>query len=238
MYASKDYAGEVKTLLSIAKKYNQSEIKKILEIGCGTGNHTIELAKTKKKITAIDTDRFMIDIAKSKTKNLKNISALFTPIEKIKEKDFDVAFAMFNVVTYIADLKSLISFFKGVSSALNKKGVFVFDCWNGIAAMKDPPQSKTSSQNIGDKIITTELNSTTDFINQKVKLDYHFFISDKKSKTIQKDSFSFNQTLWTPLEIKFALESAGLNVIVCCKNFQPEKKATETDWKIMFICSK
>src|ERR1051326_5271804 len=98
LYASKDYAGEVKTLMEIATK-QKKVVKKILEIGCGTGNHTIELAKSKKQITAVDTDKFMAEIAKEKTKQFKNVKIHLGKIERLNEKNFDVAFAMFNVIT-------------------------------------------------------------------------------------------------------------------------------------------
>ena len=238
LYAEKDYSGEVKTLLSIAKKYRNAEIKNILEIGCGTGNHTVEFAKTKNKITAVDTDVYMADIAKSKTQNLKNVNIHFGTIEKLNEKGFDVGFAMFNVITYIPDLKSLLSFFNGVSAAVKNNGIFIFDCWNGIAAIKDPPKSKTFHQNVDDKKITCELESKTDFQNQKVKLSYTIHLKDKKGKALGKDSFSFDQTLWTPMEIKHALETTNFEITECCKNFQPGKPASEADWKIMFICKR
>ena len=238
LYASKDYAGEVASIMSIAKTTHPGMIKKILEIGCGTGNHTVELAKTKKKITAIDTDVNMAATAKTKTKNLKNVRIHFGSVEKLDENGFELVIAAFNVVTYIQDMKSLLLFFQGVSSSLRNKGIFIFDCWNGIAAIKDPPQTKIIKCNAGGKKIICEIKSHTDLFNQKTKLEYFLKTSDKRKNTVTKDSFSFNQTLWTPAQLIYALEENNFQVLECCKNFLPGKRADESDWKIMFVCKK
>ncbi len=238
LYALKDYAKEVNDLMMIVEKLHPGPVYKILEIGCGTGNHTVELAKTKTKIVALDTDICMVDIAREKTKELKNVKIVFDPTEAIKEQEFDVALAMFNVITYIPDIKTLLSFFNTVSSCLKHNGVFIFDCWNGIAVIKDPPGLKVIEADDGNRKINCEIISSTDLFNQKVRLEYKLKVSEPGGYIVARDSYMLDQTLWTPQQIKFALEENKFQVLECCKNFQPGKQAEESDWKIMFICKK
>ena len=234
LYASKDYAGEAASLMSIVENRYPKLIKNILEIGCGTGNHTLELAKSKKQITALDIDRQMVKIAESKTRNIKNVSVKPLSIQKLCKKSseknkYEVALAAFNVVTYIPDTYALLSFFGSVSKSLKKNGIFIFDCWNGIAAIQNPPQNKTDEIKFHGKKIKVKIESHTDLIQQKTRLDYTFN---------GKDRFSFDQTLWTPMQLNDALEKSALTVLECCKNFKPGITANASDWKIMFICRK
>lgn len=45
MYSLKDYRAEVEMILAVYEKYSSQTLGKALDIGCGTGNHSVELAK-------------------------------------------------------------------------------------------------------------------------------------------------------------------------------------------------
>lgn len=237
IYHGKDYKKETGLIFNLSKKFGIKSPKKILEIGCGTGNHTMLLAKTGISLVAIDIDLEMVKIARKKLSDRQNVKIIHTSIEHLKEKRFDLVIAMFNVVTYIESCKQLIQFMKGVAKRLNRNGVFIFDCWNGVAAIKDPPKrlKKTTVKQDG-MTLEYNLTSQTDFFNQKTRLNYE--IKVKSGRIIEQGNSSFDQTLWTPMQVRFAIEEAGMKVIFCSPIMQPDKEATETDWKIMFCCKK
>ena len=62
-YQDKDYKAEAKQIDLLLQKYGQN-IKKIINYGCGTGRHDIELSKLGYHCTGIDLSPLMIDIAK------------------------------------------------------------------------------------------------------------------------------------------------------------------------------
>lgn len=235
LFAKKDYAGETELVLNLSHRFGKHTPQHILEVGCGTGNHTIDIARRVKYVTAIDIDPHMIRKAREKIHATKanNIEILHTSIEKLKEGPFDLAIALFNVVTYILNSTDLCLFMVGIAKHLKPGGVFVFDCWNGIAALRDPPKSKITKIRHNGENITCLLNSKTDFFNQKVTLNYHLSVENGIK---QKGDFSFTQTLWTPMQIKSAIEEAGMKVVKCFPHMFLNKIATERDWKIMFVC--
>ena len=62
-YGDKDYAAEAETIISILEKYGKKNAdKRILNIGCGTGRHDVELNKFGYKIHGIDLSNDMINI--------------------------------------------------------------------------------------------------------------------------------------------------------------------------------
>lgn len=237
IYQNKDYKSETSLVFNLSKKFGIKAPQKILEIGCGTGNHTEFLSKSSKDLVAIDIDLAMVKIAKKKLSDCPNVKIIHTPVERLKEKKFDLAIAMFNVVTYIDTTRELISFMKGVARCLNKNGIFIFDCWNGVVAMKDPPKElkKTTIAQSG-LLLKCNLTSQTDFFNQKTKLNYD--IKVKSGRLVEHGVSSFDQTLWTPMQVRFAVEESGMEVVLCSPIMQPDKEATEKDWKIMFCCKK
>lgn len=221
LFKKKDYSAETELVFRLAGKFGVDP-ERILEIGCGTGNHTVFLAQKSKEVVAIDVDPKMVELcrAKIKRKSIKNVTALHTRVEDLEENGFDLALALFNVVTYIASTEELESFMQGVAKQLNLGGIFVFDCWNGVAALRDPPKTKTGTD--------YTLVPTTDFFNQVTRLTYR----------IGQDSYSFSQTLWTPMQIQSAIKAAGMETLLCSPLMKPDKPATYKDWKIMFCCRK
>lgn len=61
-YQDKDYAAESRQVDILLKRYGH-DIKKIINFGCGTGRHDIELSKRGYECTGIDMSQLMIEIA-------------------------------------------------------------------------------------------------------------------------------------------------------------------------------
>ena len=68
IFSGKNYRKEIDFCLEVFKKHSQLKLNKILEIGCGTGNHTQLLAERKLEVTAVYVDINMLDISRKKLK--------------------------------------------------------------------------------------------------------------------------------------------------------------------------
>ena len=64
LYKNKSYKRETNYIEKIINKYAGKKLK-ILELGCGSGGHALELKKKGHAITALDTSKKMIEIALS-----------------------------------------------------------------------------------------------------------------------------------------------------------------------------
>lgn len=238
IFKAKDYLAETKMIFSLSREYGFKKPEKMLEIGCGTGNHTLLLSKKVRSLDSLDIDSRMTRLAETKLKNgrIENVSILTKSVEELEEKNYDLVVAMFNVVTYIKGYKNLLSFIGGVSDKLRPGGIFVFDCWNGVAALLDPPKSKKMEIVEGNTKVDCVLTSKTDSLRQTTTLNYDIVVSDGKKK--RNGKYSFDQTLWTPMQIEEALKEAGLEVLLCSALMKPDRPATDKDWKIMFCARK
>ena len=63
IYSKKDYKAETNLISELIKKFLSSKVN-ILDIGCGTGQHTLELLKKGYKVTGVDLSNEMLKIAK------------------------------------------------------------------------------------------------------------------------------------------------------------------------------
>jgi len=144
LYTTKDYAAEVEIILRIAYDKLGKAPESILDVGCGTGGHSLLFAEKGYKVVGADIDQHSIDVARCKSTNLKskNLTLLCGDVNKIELYGFDMIVSLFNVVNYIHKIDDLTSFFKGIYSRLTAPGLYVFDCWNGLAAILDLPREK------------------------------------------------------------------------------------------------
>ena len=229
IFFNKNYKKEVSYIL---KKTRKIKVKKILDVGCGTGTHSDLIYKSKKtKIFGLDKNRYLINIAKKKNPNIyfRNVS-----LKSIKEKNFDLVLSMFNVVNYFKDLKNLIFFFREIKNKTSKNSLFIFDAWNGSFNFKSKVVKEKRIIKNKDFILINHIRSIKNPLSNKVSLNYKIIINFiKKSKRINI-KHQLIKFLWTPKEITKALILAGFKSVIIKKSFS-DKPFTKKDLKIIFL---
>ena len=66
LYKEKNYEAECDFLEELFRRYSGKDIKRLLDMGCGTGGHAIPLARRGYKVSGIDRSPEMVAIAKQK----------------------------------------------------------------------------------------------------------------------------------------------------------------------------
>jgi len=126
-----DYDSDVKFLNTLFRKH---KCKTIIDIGCGTGNHSIRLSKLGYEMTGVDISPSMLKIAKEKTKKTKIRFTLgdMTRLEKVipKGQKFDAAICLGLVTHSLITNKDVIAFFNGLHKILKRNSLFVFNARN------------------------------------------------------------------------------------------------------------
>lgn len=92
--------------------------RKVLEIGCGTGRHTLRLAQAGNSVTGLDLSPGMLAQASAKLADYPNVTLIEGNLLTTKLTGFDAAVTAL-VLEHVADLNA---FFLQVSAALIAKG--------------------------------------------------------------------------------------------------------------------
>jgi 2-polyprenyl-3-methyl-5-hydroxy-6-metoxy-1,4-benzoquinol methylase len=117
---------ERKFYFDLAEEFN---IKKILDIGCGTGLLTIPLANAGYNIIGIDPFQTMIDIAKQKAGSDK-VHWIVGDALNLKNERVELALMTVHVVQHLIDDDYFRNSLKSIYNSLETGGYLVFDTRN------------------------------------------------------------------------------------------------------------
>jgi SAM-dependent methyltransferase len=122
-YKDKDYKAEAIQVDSLLKKYGK-DIHKIINFGCGTGKHDIELTKLGYQCTGIDLSPLMIGIARENVKNSNSdISFSVADIRNYESScKYDAVISLFHVMSYQNANSDILLTFQSARKILNVGG--------------------------------------------------------------------------------------------------------------------
>jgi SAM-dependent methyltransferase len=232
IHNEKNYEFECNLILKYSNGNNT-----LLDVGCGTGNHSKILSNHFNKIVGCDYSEFMLKVAKDKFEkcNIQNVIFTSEPLDFIKG-NFDTVISMFNVINHIESLEELINFFKEIKKKIIPGGRFIFDCWNGTACRIEPPK-EDSKRFVHYDWYSLELETKTEnnlfesLSNVKTNVKIY-------SETEKVDEFDYEilHKLWTPDILISVVEMVGMKVEKIFPSIFDSETAKESDYRITFIC--
>ncbi len=115
-------------LIALLKEY-KVENGIVLDIGCGTGNITIPLARAGYDMIGLDNSCEMLEIAMEKSKD-EGLDILYL-MQDMRELELygtvSAAVSICDSINYITEFNDLVKVFKLVNNYLDFDGIFIFD---------------------------------------------------------------------------------------------------------------
>ncbi|MBE7033236.1 MAG: class I SAM-dependent methyltransferase [Ruminococcaceae bacterium] len=200
-----------------------------LDLGCGTGNLTLELANRGIEMTGVDLSEDMLMVAREKSegKDILYLNQDMTEFELYGTVDFIVS--SLDCVNYITDKRDLLKVMKLVNNYLDPGGLFIFDI-----------NTRYKLENIiGDNTFILEdedcFCSWQNEYDKKRKLsDFYltFFLKDGESYTRFDEQHT--ERAYEIDEIKSIIENSGMRLLKVYHNlsFENPKKNSE---RVFFV---
>ncbi|OFX67887.1 MAG: hypothetical protein A2X12_07320 [Bacteroidetes bacterium GWE2_29_8] len=238
-YKDKNYLEEAKYIDNIIKQYCPSA-KKLLELGCGTGNHAFHLNNMNYEVTGIDLSENMIQIANDANKNIALPHPKFL-VQDIRNFDlnmeFDSIISLFHVMSYQTSNEDLNNVFKMANKHLKKGGVFCFDCWYGPGVITDKPEIREKTYDNNEIIIKRKAIPTMLINENRVNVKYEIEITDKQSNEKAKIEEEHNMRYLFKPEIELIAKNNGLKLMGCFEWMQ-KTEPNENTWYAFLVIKK
>lgn len=236
-YKDKDYAAEAITVDKLLRSYN-SQIKSIINLGCGTGKHDLELAMLGYQCKGIDLSPLMIEIARQNS-DLSGCGIEFEVADVRNyetDRKYDAVISLFHVMSYQNTNTDILNAFKTARKLLNDdgEGYFLFDVWYGPGVLTDKPCVRVKEiedeENKLIRIARPVMHDKEDLVD----VNYEVLIINKESNTVQMINEVHKMRYFFRPEIEMLLAEAGFELLdnVDCKTL----KATDfSSWTSYFI---
>lgn len=222
----------------IEKEIAGNKELKILDIGCGTGRHSIELARRGYPVTGIDLSESMLEKAREKAR-AQNLHVDFQVHDARKlhfSGEFDLAIMLCEGAFPLMETDEMnFQILQGAARALQKKGKLIFTTLNGLFPLFHSVKDFIAAQAL-DGNMTSDKNSFDLMTFREHSIAY---VEDDLGN---KKELKCNERYYIPSEITWLLKSLDFKTIDIVASklgaFSRNDKLTTEDFEMLVIAGK
>ena len=228
-----DYPKRSRYILKLFKKF-ESVPTLLLDVACGTGNFSMEFAKTGFEVIGTDMSEDMLSVAREKSQEA-GLDILYL-CQKAEELDLygtvDGAICCMDSINHITDKKVLSKALKKISLFLEKDKLFIFDV-NTPYKHREILGNNTFVFEEEGVFCVWQNNYNKKRCETAIKLD--FFCESENGYARSHEEFF--ERAYTEEEIKMMLKSADFKVeaVFDDMTFNEPKEQSE---RVFFVCRK
>ncbi|HEX7193185.1 MAG TPA: class I SAM-dependent methyltransferase [Thermoanaerobaculia bacterium] len=234
LYREKDYLLECDVVTEAFRRYGAAPVVSILDLGCGTGGHAIELALRGYSVTGVDKSPDMLSRAETKAA-AAGVSVAWSCADVRDfqlEKRFESAISMFSVFGYLTANADLLQCFRRVRSHLLPAALFVFEVWFGPAVLAVRPEPyRRREVTVGGVTYERESKAEVDIIAQCCHLEYSLKGPGEEAGVAEHHDVRF----FFPQEIALLLETTGFRRRLISRFPSLDDPADETSWNVLVV---
>ena len=222
----------------LEQELNHNKLLKILDVGCGTGRHSIELTKRGYSVTGIDFSEAQLASAREKAakENLKIDFQKHNARNLPFNKEFDFAIMLCEGGFPLMETDDMnFEILKSVTKSLKEKSKFIFTTLNGLFPLFNSIEKFGAAVAMDDN--ATYHNNTFDLMTFRDHNTTKFVDDDGNKKTLES-----NERYYVPSEITWLLKSLSYNRIEIfgakLGAFSCNNKLTTDDFEMLVIAEK
>jgi len=219
----------------IEKEINYNKTARILDIGCGTGRHSIELSKREYTITGVDLSESLLKRARAKAseQNLQIVFQKHDARELPFLHEFDLAIMLCEGAFPLMETDDMnFQILQNAANALKPKGKLIFTTLNGLFplfhSVKEFLASETKEGN------ATYYNNSFDLMTFRDHSTTHIVDDSGNKKELQ-----CNERFYVPSEITWLLKTLNFKTVEIfgakLGAFSRDDKLTSEDFEMLVI---
>lgn len=237
IYAEKDYAAEVAFVHGCLEKYGEGGGKRVLELACGTGNHSFPLSELGYDLLATDYSADMIRVAGSKLAG-RDLPLRFEQADMralpVPPEPFDAVLCLFDSIGYVQTNEAIAQALTGVRRSLRPGGLFVLEFWHAPAMLKgyDPLRIRRFQVTGGELLRISETRLEAEKSLAHVTYTLYNLQDDGRYTHLAETQ---TNRYFLQGEMQLWLTSHGFAPLAWFSGFQAEEPITDDTWHIVAV---
>jgi SAM-dependent methyltransferase len=239
LYRNKDYVSEANYVHGLIQLHSP-KARSILDLGCGTGAHAVQLAKIGYDVHGLDVSQDMLEIARSSRAQLPSrissrLSFLSGDIRVFRsDQRFDVVTALFHVMSYQVNNDDVTHAFATAAAHLIPGGIFLFDCWYGPAVLTDPPSVRIKRLEDENCRVLRIAEPTMSFNQNTTEVNYQVLVTEIDSGITHEIRELHTMRYFFGPELKRCLEDAKMELLHIGE-WMSDHAASEKSWNVVIV---
>jgi len=239
LYHDKDYEAECDLIESVFRNYAQGPVKTILDLGCGTGNHTLPLARRGYRVMGVDFSEQMLTRAREKAAAIEIPVGCVAPTfvqGDVRSADvgqpFDAVLMMFAVLGYLLTNDDVLGALRTVRRHLRPGGLFVCDVWYGPAVLAIRPSERVKVIPTADGKLIRAASGVLDTYRHLCEVRYHVW-RITGDRVVSETEESHTMRYFFPQELTLLVGHSQLEMMEMSAFGEPGRVPDERTWNVM-----
>jgi SAM-dependent methyltransferase len=236
LYQDKNYLSECALIEQIFQKYGDRPIRRLLDLGSGTGNHAIPLAQQGYEVVGVERSASMLAHARTKAAKCLPENRVRFQQGDIRNVElgcqFDAALILFAVLGYQHENADVLAALRTARRHLRPGGLLVFDIWYGPAVLRERPSQRCKVIPTSTGKILRVASGTLDSLHHLCRTDYLLWRwSDGKPVEETTESHLMRYFFPRELELFLQCEHFALDRLGAFPEF--DRDPDETTWNVL-----
>lgn len=215
LYAEKSYADECDLVEAAVKRYCPAAPRTLLDVGCGTGGHAIEMARRGYTVAGVDLSQPMLDRAAQKAVTLPEAQRPSWVCGDARSFDthqqYDLAIMMFAVVGYLTTNDDVLAGLRNVRRHLRVGALFACDFWYGPSVLSVRPTDRVRVQSTPEGKVIRAASTTLDIAQHTADVTFRLW-DLANDKLTSETSETHRMRYFFPQEFALLLSITGFEL--------------------------
>jgi len=242
LYKDKDYRGEA-CFVHEQLSRNGVAAGRLLELGCGTGRHSVEFAELGWDVDGVDLSETMVSQAQERSRQqTREISQRLNfregDVRSVRTgKQYDAVVSLFHVISYQTSNNDLASAIATAAAHLQARGLFFFDFWFGPAVLSDPPTVRVKRLQDERTNVTRLAEPQIDYSANVVTVNYEIAVENRGNDSVTRIHEQHRMRYLFLPELEFVLNSHGLRTLETGRWMDRTKVGNDT-WYVWLLAAR
>ncbi|MDQ3810094.1 MAG: class I SAM-dependent methyltransferase [Chloroflexota bacterium] len=232
IYRDKDYPAECDAVEQTFGLYGLGPVRRVLDLGCGTGGHALVLATRGYDVLGVDRSPSMLERARERETTARFELGDIVGLDL--GETFDAVLMMFAVLGYHTANVDVQAALATVRRHLRPGGLFLCDVWYGPAVLHERPGERARVLGSGGSQIIRVARGELDERHHVCNVRYHLWRLENGTLVAEVRE-QHRMRFFFPLELELLLGAAGLELVKLADFPRLEDEPSNATWNIAVI---